>query len=276
MGQYKVPQDVEAEDKILGPLSIRQFIYVIIGLGWGVLMWRLLAFNVVIMIITIVPITGFFLLLGFGRRQEQSFENYFVALVRFVTIPRIRVWDKDLLQEELIKEAIKVPEVIITKNVSRGSLAQLALIMDTHGVQKDPSVQIQDGSNQALAYGQRILEPSQIAPTNPGGLNTIQAMPQDDVLDESNARNKHINSLLENQEVKIHQQALGDIKQNLSTPKATGNTGPNNSQLQTSGAIIKKAMFQSGNLTVSQIAKRAGGNNLPQGESVNINPLTTK
>ena len=40
MAVYKVPQDVEAEDKLLGPFSMRQFIYLIIAamgiaIGWA-------------------------------------------------------------------------------------------------------------------------------------------------------------------------------------------------------------------------------------------------
>ena len=31
MAQYKVPQDVEAEDKLLGPFTFRQFIYLLIA-----------------------------------------------------------------------------------------------------------------------------------------------------------------------------------------------------------------------------------------------------
>ena len=42
MGTYKVPQNVEAEDKILGPLSLKQFIYALIGLGWGFLTFAIL------------------------------------------------------------------------------------------------------------------------------------------------------------------------------------------------------------------------------------------
>jgi hypothetical protein len=40
MATYKVPQDVEADDKLIGPFSFRQFIYLIIvalaiALAWG-------------------------------------------------------------------------------------------------------------------------------------------------------------------------------------------------------------------------------------------------
>ena len=163
MVQYKVHKDVEAEDILIGTLSLRQFIYIIIALAWGGLMWRILGFNLIIMIIAILPVSGFFILLGVGRRQEQSFENYFVAFVRFMFVPRIRVWDKDTSHDMIVKAEIKTPEIIQSKNVSRGSLAQLALIMDTHGAKKDPTIQLQDENNQAAIYGQRVLDLSQIA-----------------------------------------------------------------------------------------------------------------
>ena len=37
MAVYKVPQDVEAEDKLLGPFSFKQFIFLLIA-GWGIFM----------------------------------------------------------------------------------------------------------------------------------------------------------------------------------------------------------------------------------------------
>ena len=99
MGQYKVPQDVEAEDKLLGPLSLRQLIYVVIAILWAALMWRILIFNVVVTVAAILPVSGLFLLLGFGRRQEQSFENYFIAYVQFLFVPRLikreESWQKE-------------------------------------------------------------------------------------------------------------------------------------------------------------------------------------
>ena len=41
MAQYKVPQDVEADDKLLGPLNFRQFIYLLIAAALLALAWAL-------------------------------------------------------------------------------------------------------------------------------------------------------------------------------------------------------------------------------------------
>ena len=196
----------EAEDKLIGPLSLRQFIYVVIGAAWAGLMWLLLSKVLVVMIIAIIPVTGFFLLLGFGRRQEQSFETFLVALVKFMIEPRIRVWDKDLAQEELVRHVEKPVEIIPTKSLNRGSLKQLALIMDTHGTQKDPSIQLQDEANRAVGYGQRVITPQQIA--GGGAQITPQAQPtiNDDVLEATNQRGEQVNQMLENVEAQIHSQ----------------------------------------------------------------------
>ena len=278
MGQYKVPQDVEAEDKLIGPLSLRQFIYVIIGVVWAGLMFFILrpnnspspAVNYTIMAVLIIPITGFFLLLGFGKRQEQSFEKYFVALVRFYFVPRVRVWDKDLSTVELVREEAAAPEIITEKNVSKSSLEQLALVMDTHGFMKDPTIQLQDEANQAAAYSQRVINPQQIAGNAGNQSRTLQVTQQDDVLDSANPRSTQVNELLQNEEANIHQQALERVRQNMTSPQTE--TQPTVSQPQTSSAILKKAMLQSNNLTVQQLANEANTQEMREGQQIQISP----
>jgi hypothetical protein len=278
MGQYKVPQDVEAEDKLIGPLSLRQFIYVVIGVVWAGLIFFILrpnnspspAVNYIIMALLIIPITGFFLLLGFGKRQEQSFEKYFVAFVRFYFVPRVRAWDKDLSTVQLIKEEAQAPEVITEKNVPKSSLEQLALVMDTHGFMKDPTIQLQDESNQAAAYGQRVITPAQIAGNASNQTRTLQVTEQDDVLDAENPRSAQVNELLQNEEANIHQQALDKIRANIKAPQAE--VQQTISQPQTSSAILKKAMLQSNNLTVQQLANEANSQELKEGQPIKISP----
>ena len=282
MGQYKVPQDVEAEDKLIGPLSLRQFIYVVVGLVWAGLMFLILrpnnspspAVNYTIMAILILPVTGFFLLLGFGRRKEQSFERYFAAVIRFWFVPRVRVWDKDLSTVELVKEEVKPPEVITEKNVPKSSLEQLALVMDTHGTMKDPTIQLQDEANQAAVYGQRVITPDQIAGNISNQARTLQVTTQDDVLDSQSARSAQVNQLLQNEEANIHEEALNKVRQSMQAPLAqpSNQTQPAISQPQTSSAILKKAMLQSDNLTVQQLANQANSQEMAEGQSIKISP----
>ena len=97
MGQYKVPQNVEAEDHIIGPLTMKQFIYSIIGIGWAMLCFFIFKSMPVVMIIVAAPVTILFLLLGLYRRDGQNFEQYLVALVGFFSQSRKRLWAKELV-----------------------------------------------------------------------------------------------------------------------------------------------------------------------------------
>jgi hypothetical protein len=273
MGQYKVPQDVESEDKLIGPLSLRQFIYIIIAVGWAGFMFALFGrINLIIVVLAALPVSGFFLLLGLGRRQEQSFESYFVALVRFFVIPRIRLWQKDSSTDMVVKESPKKVEIHTEKHVTTGSLKQLASIMDTRGYQKDSSIQLQDETNPATAINQRILDPSQVAST-PGQTIAQVATPQDDVLNEASPRQAEVGQLLENVEQGIHEQAVKQVTKDLKTAPAQATSTPQAaSQAQPSDAILKMATLQGGNLTVEQLARQANEQQLTEGQEVSLNP----
>jgi hypothetical protein len=190
--------------------------------------------------------------------------------VRFYFVPRVRVWDKDLSTVQLIKEEVQAPEVITEKNVPKSSLEQLALVMDTHGFMKDPSIQLQDESNQAATYGQRVITPAQIAGNAANQTRTLQVTQQDDVLDAENPRSAQVNELLQNEEANIHQQALDKIRANIKAPQAE--VQQTISQPQTSSAILKKAMLQSNNLTVQQLANEANSQELKEGQPIKISP----
>lgn len=179
MGQYKVPQDVEAEDKLIGPLSLRQFIYAIVAIIWGALMWVIFKNVPIIAIILILPVSGVFLALAFGRKEGQTFENYALALVRFAVMPRKRFWMKDT-SVVIVKEAPPPPkkaeDIERDPRQVRGQLQQLALILETQGnIPKDPNIQLYDASSQATQMSQRIISP----PTTKAAPTTLPAMPED-------------------------------------------------------------------------------------------------
>ena len=54
MAVYKVPQDVEAEDKLLGPFSFRQFIYLVIAVLAGGLAYFL---GTIFIGLALIPLT---------------------------------------------------------------------------------------------------------------------------------------------------------------------------------------------------------------------------
>ncbi|HSX01095.1 MAG TPA: PrgI family protein [Candidatus Saccharimonas sp.] len=135
MGQYKVPQNVEAEDKIIGPLTLRQFVYALIGAGWGILCFNVFKAVPGIMVVVGAPPVILFMLLAFYSRDGQNFEQLLIALVGFFANSRRRLWVKEEVVESFHVEPHKAEVEHTQRNPAevRGELDKLATLIDSRG-----------------------------------------------------------------------------------------------------------------------------------------------
>ncbi|MEI7522535.1 MAG: PrgI family protein [Candidatus Saccharibacteria bacterium] len=99
MAVYVVIQDIEAEDKFLGPLTLKQFLFAGITAASGYLGFYLISTAVWYFAIPLIPviILGAFLAFPWGR--DQPTEVWLLAKIRFLFRPRRRVWDQAGAQE---------------------------------------------------------------------------------------------------------------------------------------------------------------------------------
>ncbi|MDX2776387.1 PrgI family protein [Streptomyces caniscabiei] len=136
MAVYKVPQDVEAEDKLIGPFSFRQFVYLIIALVSIAMAWGLSQLFLPLAVIPI-PLVIFFGALALPLRKDQPMEIYLAAVVSFYLKPRKRLWQPDGIQSLVEITAPKIVEVQRAKNLTETEaerrLSYLADIVDTGG-----------------------------------------------------------------------------------------------------------------------------------------------
>jgi hypothetical protein len=82
MATYKVPQDVEADDKLIGPFSFRQFIYLIIVALSIALAWGLSKLFIGLVIIPL-PVILLFGALALPLRKDQPMEIYLAAIISY-------------------------------------------------------------------------------------------------------------------------------------------------------------------------------------------------
>lgn len=136
MAVYKVPQDVEADDKLIGPFSFRQFIYLIVvagACGIGFFLFQLFP----PLVIVVLPVVVFFGALALPLKKDQPMETYLAAVVQFYLKPRKRMWNPDGSQNLVQIIAPKVVEVQRTKNFNEEEaerrLSYLANIVDSRG-----------------------------------------------------------------------------------------------------------------------------------------------
>lgn len=136
MASYKVPQDVEADDKLIGPFSFRQFIYLIVVVMAGALAWGLAQIFIGLAVIPL-PVIILFGALALPLRKDQPMEIYLAAIISFYLKPRSRLWDPEGMESTIEITAPKTIEVKRTKDLSEGEaserLSYLANLLDTQG-----------------------------------------------------------------------------------------------------------------------------------------------
>ena len=137
MAQYKVPQDVEAEDKLLGPFTFRQFIYLLIMFGLIALGFLFVRIGIWPLIIILVPPFVLLGILALPLKKDQPMETYLSAIVSFHLKPRKRIWDPGQPNSTIEISAPKQVEDNRTKDLSQEEasrrLSFLADIVDTEG-----------------------------------------------------------------------------------------------------------------------------------------------
>lgn len=136
MAAYKVPQDVEAEDKLIGPFSFRQFIYLIVVAVAGFVGFMLFQVFPVLAIIPL-PVMILFGALALPLRKDQPMETYLLAIIRFYLKPKRRMWDPEGSQSHIDITAPVTQEHSLTKDfdqeVAQERLDYLARVMDSRG-----------------------------------------------------------------------------------------------------------------------------------------------
>ena len=140
--QYQVPQFIEIEDKIFGPLTFKQFVYVAGGAGMCFIIYRFIPFPFSFLII--LPLGGFAGALAFYKVNNRPFIDAVESAVRFYLGGKLYLWkkkDKAPTPEEISqipKGGIYVPKL------SQSRLKELTWSLDINETVADNATMKRD------------------------------------------------------------------------------------------------------------------------------------
>ncbi|HEY4497384.1 MAG TPA: PrgI family protein [Candidatus Paceibacterota bacterium] len=120
MKQFQVPQFIDVEDKILGPITMRQFFIMLIPMGAGILLYFLLKFWLVVIIL--IPVTIGSAIFAFYRPYGMRFSRFFGAFLAFQMRPRMYIWRRAEKEKVVFTSAPKHKESAVAQPISRGNL----------------------------------------------------------------------------------------------------------------------------------------------------------
>lgn len=144
MQQFVVPQFIDVEDKVIGPITVRQFIIMLVGGALVFIAYKLSDFT--LFLFEFVVVSGLTLVIAFIKINGRPIHYFLLNIIQTSRRPKVRVWQKLFSTAELKsyskRKIVKLPPQIRTKNKVRASrLAEMSLIVDTGGVyqgEKEP------------------------------------------------------------------------------------------------------------------------------------------
>ncbi|MCB9802885.1 PrgI family protein [Candidatus Nomurabacteria bacterium] len=135
--RFIVPQFIDAEDKIFGPVTVRQFIIVVVGALFIFAAYKLADFT--LFILEAFLIVAFTLLFAFVKVNGAPFHLFFVNFLNSALRPKIRIWQKQNIRTEEFKSKNENQRDVYIKPkrlLPSSKLSELSLIIDTGGVYK--------------------------------------------------------------------------------------------------------------------------------------------
>jgi hypothetical protein len=264
LAQYKVIQDIEAEDKLLGPLSLRQFIYAAITVALGFVAFRIFMTAIWPLGFIFVPPMVFFGLLAAPFGAQQSSEIWLLAKIRFFLKPRRRIWDQTGLKELVTITVPKKIEKQLTKGYStdevQSRLKALAATLDTRGwAVKNATAPVYGSS------GDRLLDV---------GETTTQRVTTDvtsDIMDISNSpRAQAMDAMIQKSAQQHRSKVIENVQKYASNTPTT--TLSNDDAVLTAQLLASKQAAQASE--PHNIAPRLQNNNQPQSSKQGLPPVT--
>lgn len=134
MQQFTVPQFIDVEDKIIGPLTTRQFIILLVGAIFIAISYKIFDFGlfVAVGLLTFV-IFGTF---AFAKINGRPFHFFVLNFIQTFKRPMLRVWNHKTGKEVAVMDEAPLvfkPSLTPLKRVTSSRLAELSLVVDTGG-----------------------------------------------------------------------------------------------------------------------------------------------
>jgi hypothetical protein len=139
-GRYIVPQFIDEEAKILGKITVRQFVILILAFIIEFIIFRYGSIG--LFLVSLLFVAAPAALFSFAKINGQKFHIFLLHFIFTNKRPKLRVWNKNISNEDARfslskfenRERKESKKIIQKKRLSSSRLAELSLVVDTGGV----------------------------------------------------------------------------------------------------------------------------------------------
>lgn len=126
--RFQVPQFLEIEDKLFGPLTFKQFIYIAGSVGISVVLFMFLP-NFIALIFS-APVLAFGFALAFYRINDKPFIFVVESFIKFHLSGKLYLWQKEQKIPTTANREVKPLEQVYVPKLSQSKLKDLTWSLD--------------------------------------------------------------------------------------------------------------------------------------------------
>jgi len=136
MQQFTVPQFIDVEDKIIGPITTRQFLVMLTSFIMIGISYKIFDFSAFVTFgLANFAISG---LIAFLKINGRPFHYFILNFIQTNKRPYLRIWDNVVGKKEsdyktIEKTLVEEKPTAVARKFSTSRLAELSLIVDTQG-----------------------------------------------------------------------------------------------------------------------------------------------
>jgi hypothetical protein len=177
--QYKVPQNIDLEDKIVGPFTMKQFAYL---MGGGLLVYSFYQIFIdyingtIYTVIASTPIVIIAICLTFVKINDRPFEYFVVNLFSYIFSKKYRIWHQNYTPSAVVIKTTVKQKAVSDNSNKQATLDEIATSLDlaagntgegggVMNAQKELSAKAQKGPG-VEGVNPNILKPGGNAPAS--------------------------------------------------------------------------------------------------------------
>jgi hypothetical protein len=140
MQQFTVPQFIDVEDKIIGPITVRQFVIILAVFLLNVACYRIFTFTAFVVIACVTG--GVAAVFAFYRVNGMPFHFFVLNFTQTLRRPTLRIWNHLVgkIETEFVDESagmeLAAKQQKAARRIGSSRLTELSLIVDTSGKYK--------------------------------------------------------------------------------------------------------------------------------------------
>lgn len=128
MQQFQVPQYINIEDRIIGPLTMKQFLFLAGGGAVVLIVW--FSLNSFLFVIIAVPAALFSMTMAFLKINGLPFPMILMSGINFYLRPRLYIWKRTPAKKMPFKPGEPGSELLKTPELTESKLADLSWSLD--------------------------------------------------------------------------------------------------------------------------------------------------